>query len=104
MRRLLVMLSLVGLLSCNNESVKETPRVIFYKAEWCGYCKKYQPVMEKFAAKYNFKFETVDIDATADKEKLVGRDIGGVPTIEIRSENGLVYFGNMNQELLDAAQ
>lgn len=67
------------------------PQLLFFMAQWCGYCRKLAPEVEKFTRDFSDKVEvvTIDIDKIPYrmKESYV---IDGVPVIFITDENGLL--------------
>ena len=63
-----------------------------YKAEWCGYCKKFKPKWEKCKndKELTDKVKFVEYDADDDTEECKKAGITGYPTIHFTDSNGTV--------------
>lgn len=103
---------LLQLSACNKSQAKlgfdhgKKPVVIFYHAQWCGYCKRMQPVFAEAIKSFGEQvhFQKIDVDAaeTQDlqkrlrpkggavpyfqyynaKEKFLGDDLGAMPPLQ----------------------
>ncbi len=62
--------------------------VVDFGAEWCGWCKKLQPIIEQLAEDYagRVDFYKVDIDKSQDLYEELNLD--GVPYVYVFPENG----------------
>lgn len=70
------------------ETFDTKPKVMLFKAQWCGHCKKIMPVWDKAAEALKDEAEFIKYDSDADKDKMKEFGIQGFPTIykEINGE------------------
>lgn len=67
------------------------PQLLFFMAQWCGYCRKLAPEVEKFEKDYSDRIEVVTIDI--DRIPYRMKDsyvIDGVPALFITDKNGIL--------------
>lgn len=67
------------------------PQLLFFMAQWCGYCRKLAPEVEKFEKDYSDRVEVVTIDI--DRIPYRMKDsyvIDGVPALFITDKNGIL--------------
>lgn len=70
-----------------DERVKDGTVVIFFSAEWCGYCKPLYPFLDKLSESAEFKIYKVDIDEEPD---IASRyKIKGIPAILVFKNGAL---------------
>ncbi|MDY6765072.1 MAG: thioredoxin [Halobacteria archaeon] len=76
-----------------------------FHAEWCGPCKKQDPILEELAEEYSdaFTLEKVDVDDNPDIAQQYG--VRSVPTIVIEKDGEVVekFIGLTRKEKLEEA-
>ena len=82
---------------CYRKKSKETftgseKTLIFFKASWCGHCKRFQPVWDEFKQELEkenipIKLAEYDVDDEATKPLLEAHNVRGFPTV-LLEENG----------------
>ncbi len=86
------------------------PMVLFIKAEWCGYCRKYLPTYENFSKQFpNTKFLVLDTDGEATSKMLQywnelalpAFHVKGFPTVVMYNEDGVPLHVVENRFALD---
>ena len=72
----------------NNKGNGVRVAVVDFGAEWCGWCKKLQPIIDQLAEDYagRVDFYKVDIDKSQDLYKELNLD--GVPYVFVFPKNG----------------
>lgn len=69
------------------EALKDTskPIVAMFYADWCTYCMRFMPTMEKLSKEYKDKYNFVMIDGDSKGNELMMRAfrVGGFPTLYI---------------------
>jgi len=63
------------------------PVMVFYGQDWCGYCKKFDPVWKQFHQSYD-KYRVVKVDCGKYPELGKKNKVSGYPTIKYHP-NGL---------------
>ena len=89
------------------------PTLILFHAEWCGHCKTFMPIFDKFSENINkSKLNIVKFNADKDKKYISAFNVEGFPTIILhdpklkrfidysgdRSMGDLVKFINENSK------
>lgn len=81
--------------------------VILFKAEWCGYCKKFSPTWERVKDEYKNKYNFVTYDSDKNKNEIKEWGVNGFPSIYFKKGDKVIeYTGsreydNFVQMLLD---
>jgi thioredoxin 1 len=58
-----------------------------FGAEWCGPCKRLQPVLDQIDAEYdNVDFELIDVDESPELAREYG--VSGIPALFIYDDEG----------------
>ena len=92
---------------------KEKPVVVFFYADWCGYCKRFAPVFAKVTKskefKNNFSVAYVNCDDAANSALVSEYGIQGFPTVyvvdkanDIKAmvDNGELFAPDAEKELV----
>jgi thioredoxin 1 len=66
-------------------SVEEAKGLVFvdFYADWCGWCKKLAPIVDKLAAAYDGKVAFVKVDTEALKDLAERYKVDGLPTMMV---------------------
>ena len=77
-------------------------KLYFFGADWCGYCKKFQPEWEKLKAEPNVGIELEKVDCTNEPPALAKEyNVGGFPTlILVNGSNKVTYEGERTKDAL----
>lgn len=69
----------------------------------CPYCKKFEPIWNKFKNKYSLYFNFNSINCTKSSEICRKEKIQGVPTIKIMKDNNIIdnHVGYCNENVFD---
>ncbi|MFD1599168.1 thioredoxin [Halobellus rarus] len=81
-----------------------TVRVLDFYADWCGPCKKQDPILEELEADYgDVEFEKIDVDEEQDVANQY--QVRSLPTIVIEREGEIVdrFVGFTQREDIEAA-
>jgi thiol-disulfide isomerase/thioredoxin len=97
-----IMLALIGLIilaftvscSCKSSSIKEKmteESLIFFYADWCGYCKQFKPEVEKYKG---VKVQYVDCSQPDESQKILMKeyDVTGFPAMFYKANNSKYTF------------
>lgn len=79
---------------CKNGSIKEPmteETLIFFYADWCGYCQQFKPEVEKYKG---IPVQYVNCTSPSDTEKQLMReyDVSGFPAVFYRSSTSVITF------------
>ena len=66
----------------------DRPCIIDFYADWCGPCKKVEPIMEDLAAKYEGKIDIYKVDTDKQKELAQVFGIQSIPSIMFCPKEG----------------
>jgi thiol-disulfide isomerase/thioredoxin len=78
---------------------KDTIEIMLFKAEWCGHCKKFQPVWNTLKQNYGNKYVFTLYDSEKDKEEFKKWGVNSYPTIIINNKGNLLdYNGSREME------
>jgi thioredoxin 1 len=71
-----------------NKDKKEDSKIIFmdFYANWCGPCKKQDPIIEDLKKKFEKRVEFIKIDVDKDDEFTDKYEVKDIPTIIIERE------------------
>jgi thioredoxin 1 len=71
--------------------IRQNPLVfVDFWAEWCGPCKRIEPIVKELAAKYDGKVMFAKVDVDANPAKMMSFGIMGIPTMLIFKGGQLV--------------
>jgi thiol-disulfide isomerase/thioredoxin len=77
--------------------------IMLFKAEWCGWCKKFEPVWNALQDKYNKKFNFIKYDLDKDKSVFEKYKIEGFPTVLYKVDKEMVpYNGERDVESFES--
>lgn len=71
---------------------KKKPQLYFFMAQWCGYCQRLGPQIEKFQQDFSDRVEVITIDVDRDNNGKL-KDlyaVGGIPVVLIVDKSGVV--------------
>jgi thiol-disulfide isomerase/thioredoxin len=71
---------------------KDDVEIMLFKADWCGYCKKFIPVWNTLEQTYGSKYKFILYDSEKDKEEFKKWDIKSYPTILINNKGKLLDY------------
>ncbi len=85
--RTILLLVAVGLIGCHPSKPPEgsRPKLVMFKADWCGWCKRAAPVVAQIEAA-GVEVERIDIDTQRDVAKEF--EVTSVPTFLIYQADG----------------
>lgn len=63
-------------------------KFLYFSAEWCGPCKMYGPIIEKFSKEENIKVTKIDVDK--EHELALKYGIRSIPTTLIVNDEDIV--------------
>ena len=66
------------------------PQMLFFMADWCGYCNRIIPQVEKFEKEFSDRVNVVTIDLDEEGQIADPYFVSGVPSILITGPSGLV--------------
>lgn len=66
----------------------DKPTVVDFSADWCSWCKKLEPIIEKLEDKYSEAIEFKTIDTDEHPELAKAYNIRGLPTLVFLDKNG----------------
>ena len=65
------------------------PELVLFKAEWCGYCKKFKPMFDKLVSENNIDgLQFTVVDADSQKPLVAKHGIESFPTLKL-CKNGV---------------
>lgn len=72
------------------------PALLYVNVEWCGYCKKARPIMEKVSGILGSQVPVYSVDGDARKDLTNALRVGSFPTIIYVDSGGsrYVYTGD----------
>ena len=62
-------------------------------ADWCGHCKSFKPIWNKFKEKYQNVLDIREVNTDSDKTIMKNLGVNGFPTV-IMLENGVKHDFN----------
>ena len=72
----------VDVASFDQEVLKsEVPVVVDFYADWCGPCKRMEPVLEKVAHAYDGKVKVVKLNSDENQDLSLKYQVRGLPTL-----------------------
>ncbi|MFB6251677.1 MAG: thioredoxin [Halobellus sp.] len=81
-----------------------TVRVLDFYADWCGPCKKQDPILEELESEYDdVDFEKIDVDEEQDLANQY--QVRSLPTVVVEREGEIVdrFVGFTGREDIEAA-
>lgn len=75
--------------------------IVYFWADWCGPCKKFEPLVEDLAEKFNGRVAVLKMDVESEKKTHVRLMIDSVPSIVIFKDGKMVgnqFIGISNIE------
>jgi hypothetical protein len=70
------------------------PLIELFRAEWCGYCKRFEPDWKKLTEMDDIECEKYEHTDPKDKEHFAKNDVQGYPTIYITvNDKKEIYMG-----------
>lgn len=82
--------------------IRQSPKLlVYYGASWCGPCKKFLPIVSKFASSGRMGIKCIKVDVDHFDNEL---NIRSVPTVELYRNGNLVSTGTgvQNEESFTA--
>ncbi len=82
----------------------DKPKVMLFKADWCGHCKRFLPTWTSISQKYQNKYDFMiyDVDNEAHAEYFKQYDINGYPTIKFEYNGNVVeYKGERSPDVFE---
>ena len=80
-----------GIKAINSAVKKKQPALVFFMADWCGYCQRIQPEVDQFKNRYGSKVKVVTANIEIAGEIGNSYLIEGVPVLVALDKNGAVY-------------
>jgi len=80
-----------GLESIGKGVKAKKPALLFFMADWCGYCRKMTPEVEGFRKDYGDQINVVQINIEADYRAGDLYLVNGVPVIVMLDANGSIF-------------
>ncbi|RLM53366.1 thioredoxin [Halobellus sp. Atlit-31R] len=81
-----------------------TVRVLDFHADWCGPCKKQDPILEELMAEYgDVEFQKIDVD---DEQEIANQyQVRSLPTVVVERDGDIVdrFVGFTQREDIEAA-
>jgi thiol-disulfide isomerase/thioredoxin len=82
--------------TANMESIKKgvavkKPALVFFMADWCGYCRKTIPEVEKFKRDYGSLVNVLSVNIEQDTRIGDLYLVSGVPVLVVLDSNGAIY-------------
>jgi thiol-disulfide isomerase/thioredoxin len=87
-RYLLHLIIYSNYLSSYLENFGNPASVVYFHMDTCGYCKKFNPIWDKFSAGYNGALKVKKIERKEAGEMLEKYNIQGFPTILLLDDKG----------------
>ena len=63
------------------ETFDSKPKVMLFKAEWCGHCKKFMPVWDEVSKSLGGEAEFIKYDSEEHKDTMSEYGVKGFPTV-----------------------
>ncbi len=99
--KLLILLTLLTLAGCTSQPVI---KVVKFTADWCGYCRAMEPVLQEYEARYGYRLNVVRVNVD-DPLTRTPPDMQGIPYLIITKAGLEVFRGNISlpelRKLLD---
>lgn len=76
----------------DNENV-----IVDFYAEWCGPCKRLEPIIESIAESEDYDVTIAKVDVDNNREIASDYEVQGVPTLHIFSEEGRNVFVGLTE-------
>ena len=74
------------------ETFDSKPKVMFFKADWCGHCKKFMPVWEEVSAALKDEADFIRYDSDKDKDIMKEHGVKGFPTVKKEVDGEVTEF------------
>lgn len=91
-----------------NDSVDNTKlstpkyELLYFYAEWCGYCNRFTPKWNEFINKLNHnKIKPIRYNGDIERDKMNEYKVSGYPTIILNNSDGNHFIFNGNQNNID---
>ncbi|MGQ4554397.1 thioredoxin domain-containing protein [Halobellus sp. GM3] len=81
-----------------------TVRVLDFYADWCGPCKKQDPILEDLESDYgDVEFQKIDVDDAQDVANQY--QVRSLPTVVVETDDGIVdrFVGFTQREDIESA-
>ncbi len=89
----------------NNKEIYNTPTIMNFNTDWCGYSRQFQPVWNKFSSNMSNKkinVKNIKCDRKENEELCKKFNVQGYPTVKMISNNNTIeYNGNRTVEDLE---
>ena len=72
----------------------EKPKIMLFKADWCGHCKSFKGVWDQLSKNSGLDVEFITYDSEKDKELFKQYSISGFPTLLFKNGNRLIEYNN----------
>jgi thiol-disulfide isomerase/thioredoxin len=80
----------------------DKPKIVLFKADWCGHCKMFMPVWTKLQEDYKRTIKFITYDSEVHKDQINKMNVQGYPTIHILQNGGREeYIGERTYEGLE---
>lgn len=90
----------------DNKIVDNKIALVMFFAEWCGFCKIQDPIIEELRKNMGDRIEVykVNIDENGNKDMVKDLDINGTPTLFIMKNDQIFkkYIGLTNKNELES--
>ncbi|ODT73426.1 thioredoxin [bacterium SCN 62-11] len=94
----------VDVASFEQEVLKsDLPVVVDFYADWCGPCKRMEPVLEKVSQAYGGKVKVVKLNSDENQDLSLKYQVRGLPTLILfrAGEEGDLKLGFQNEQDLN---
>lgn len=63
-------------------------KIVYFEADWCSFCKRLRPHVEKITSDKNINIEYLDVDVPENMAKLKEFGLQTIPTLVVYDEDG----------------